>query len=518
MAAGDGTNALSNNTHAQWWKDPGLRKLNILILAIITVQITCGYDEAVIGSFQAMKPWLSVMGNPDASDTGLVTTVIFIGGFLGAVPGSICSDKFGRKIGILVGSTFTAVGSIIQTTSHSYAQFMVGRGLLGVGISFTCIAGPSLIAELAHPRQRGTVLGFFNTLWYVGSIVAAWSSFGSGHLQNSWSWRIPSLIQLVAPVLIAIVLRWIPESPRFLLSKGQEEKATALLLKHHANGATDDELVSWEVDEIKAALAAESMDLELGWRVLWHTKANLKRVAIAVAVNLLCLWCGQGIISYYFSPILTQVGITDTNQQTGINGGMQIWKFSFLVSIAGAILADKIGRRALWMTSFISMILANIGTVVSSALVSKDADNRVAAYFVIVFLFLYNAGFNIACNPLAYAYPTELLPYAMRTKGISVFVLVGQALLIVNQYVNPIAIDSIGWYYWLFYLGMLFLGLAMIYFTFPETRGLTLEQIATLFDDDESPNVIEGVDLDEKQPTVSITTVKESKIFDDKAH
>lgn len=79
------------------------------------------------------------------------------------------------------------------------------------------------------------------------------------------------------------------------------------------------------------------------------------------------------------------------------------------------------------------MILANMGTIVSNAMVANDADNRTAAYFVIVFLFLYNAGFNIACNPLAYAYPTELLPYAMRTKGMSVFVLVGQALLIVNQ-------------------------------------------------------------------------------------
>ena len=326
MAIGYVTSTMSNNTHPRWWKDPALRRLNVLILAIITVQITCGYDEAVIGSFQAMRPWVAAMGNPDASDTGLVTTVIFIGGFLGAIPGSICSDKFGRKIGILVGSAFTSVGSIIQTASNSYAQFMVGRGLLGVGISFTCIAGPSLIAELAHPRQRGTVLGFFNTLWYAGSIVAAWASFGSGHLQTSWSWRIPSMIQLVAPVFIAIVLPWIPESPRFLLSKGHEAKATALLLKHHANGASYDELVSWEIAEIKAALAAESAGLELGWRVLWHTKAYLKRVGIVIAVDLLCLWCGQGIISYYFSPILTQVGIAGTNQQTGINGGMQIWK------------------------------------------------------------------------------------------------------------------------------------------------------------------------------------------------
>jgi MFS family permease len=326
MAVTDASTTISNNTHSQWWKDPALRRLNALILAIITVQITCGYDQAVIGSFQAMVPWTDAMGNPDAQQTGLVTTVIFIGGLLGAIPGSICSDKYGRKMGILVGSTFTAIGSVIQTSAKGYAQFMVGRGLLGVGISFTCIAGPSLIAELAHPRQRGTVLGFFNTLWYAGSIIAAWTSFGSGHLQNSWSWRIPSMLQVLAPVFIAIILRWIPESPRFLLSKGHEEDAVKLLLKHHANSADNDDLVAWEVEEIKAALIAESKDVELGWRILWHTKANRKRVGIVIAVSIICLWCGQGIISYYFSPILTQVGITGTNRQTGINGGMQIWK------------------------------------------------------------------------------------------------------------------------------------------------------------------------------------------------
>jgi hypothetical protein len=56
-----------------------------------------------------------------------------------------------------------------------------------------------MVAELAHPRHRGTVLGFFNTFWYVGAIVAAWGSFGSGNLSASWFWRIPSTIQGVAP-------------------------------------------------------------------------------------------------------------------------------------------------------------------------------------------------------------------------------------------------------------------------------------------------------------------------------
>lgn len=145
------------------------------------------------------------MGNPNPSMVGLITTIIFVGGFIGSFPASPIADRYGRKMGLLIGSLFTLVGSIIQTSSYGYAQFMVGRCLLGVGISFTCVAAPSMIAELAHPRQRGTVLGFFNTLYYVGSIIAAWASFGSGHMAtSSWSWRIPSLIQALPPVFLIV--------------------------------------------------------------------------------------------------------------------------------------------------------------------------------------------------------------------------------------------------------------------------------------------------------------------------
>ncbi|KAK4544095.1 hypothetical protein LTR36_004593 [Oleoguttula mirabilis] len=139
--------------------------------------MTCGYDEAVVGSFQATKRWLTDMGEPNASHIGLVTTVIFVGGILGAHPASYCLDRYGRRygrrLGNLIGPMCTTVGSIVQSSAQGYAQFMVVRGLLGVGISFACVAGPCLAAVLAHPRQRGTVFGFFNTLRSVGSIFAA---------------------------------------------------------------------------------------------------------------------------------------------------------------------------------------------------------------------------------------------------------------------------------------------------------------------------------------------------------
>lgn len=88
-------------------------------------------------------------------------------------------------------------------------------------------------------------------------------------------------------------------------------------------------------------------------------------------------------------------------------------------------------------------------------------------------------------------------------------VAVGQALLIVSQYANPVAIEAIGWKYWLFFLGMLVLFLAMVYFTYPETKGLTLEELASLFEDDDALNVVEKMEgIEPEAEAVSIAVDK----------
>lgn len=97
--------------------------------------------------------------------------------------------------------------------------------------------------------------------------------------------------------------------------------------------------------------------------------------------------------------MLDSVGITTTNEQTGINGGMSIW--NLMCSICGVILADKIGRRALWLTAFIAMVFANVPLTISSAMY-KEHEWQSAAYASVVFMFLYQAAFNIGCNPLPY--------------------------------------------------------------------------------------------------------------------
>lgn len=258
------------------------------------------------------------------------------------------------------------------------------------------------------------------------------------------------------------VLCGLPESPRWLCANQREEEAQQLLAKYHSNGDLHSALVIHEMEEIHMVLGAEATAHKSGqnsWGILYQLPANRKRIALVVTIALLTLWNGQGVIAYYFSPILSSIGITSTPQQTGINGGLQIWNLLF--SLAGALLADRIGRRTLWLISFIGMILANVPLTISSAMYAQHGSKG-ASFAVVVFLFIYDAAFNLANNPLLYCYPTEILPFPIRAKGLSIQVAVSQAALTINQYVNPIALDSIGFYYYIFYLGMLILGVSAI--------------------------------------------------------
>lgn len=330
-------------------------------------------------------------------------------------------------------------------------------------------------------------------MWYVGSIIASWLTFGTGHLDTHWSWRIPSIVQTVLPLIILVGVSFMPESPRWLCSRGRHDEARALFVKYHANGDEADELVAVEMEEVTAALEQEDRNM-CTWASLFKTKANRRRMFICVMVSVTVLWNGQGVITYYFAEMLDSVGITSTNAQTGINGGMSIW--NLLWAIVGIVLADRIGRRPLWLTSFTAMVFANVPLTISSAMY-KHHGSQPAAYASVVFMFIYNAGFNIGCNPLPYTYVPEVLPFGIRTKGMAVNFFSSQAALVVNQYVNPIAMERIGYWYYVFYLGLLFLFIAIIYFTYPETRGYSLEELGSLFED--------GFDTKPKKTLVVLT-------------
>jgi MFS family permease len=198
--------------------------------------------------------------------------------------------------------------------------------------------------------------------------------------------------------------------------------------------------------------------------------------------------------------VLDTVGIKDSDTQTLINGLLQV--FNFIIAGSAALLVDRLGRRTLFLWSAVGMLLSFIIWTACSAVF--DITNASAlGKTVIAFVFIFYFHYDIAYTPLLLGYPTEIFPYSIRSKGLTVELMSVYSSLIVLAFVNPIALDNIGWHYYIFYCCFDVVVLVVTWFLFPETKGYSLEEIAEVFDGPSaatsSSNFYKQNDFDEKE-------------------
>ena len=325
-------------------------------------------------------------------------------------------------------------------------MFVGARFLIGFGLTFAQTGAAMLVTELSYPSYRAPLTSLYNSLWYSGAIVAAWSTFGTFKLNSSWAWRTPSVLQGVPSVLQLCFLWFGPESPRWFISKGRDAQALQVLAYYHADGDERDPLVQYEFEEIKAAIDLDkAVAASVGWMSLIKTPGNRKRLTIIVALAWFSQWSGNGLVSYYLNEVFKTIGITSSTTQLLINGILQIWNLAW--AITAASLVERIGRRVLFLCSCTGMLLFFTLQTICSARYAVSGSAS-AAHAVIAFIFLFYASYDIAFTPLIVSYTLEILPYPLRAKGYTIFSFFISLALIFNQYVNPVALRKIGWKYY----------------------------------------------------------------------
>lgn len=167
-----------------------------------------------MNGLQSLKQWQTYFNNPAGSLLGLVNAAQSAGSVVILPFVGIMSDRFGRRAVLLAGLIGVVVATIIQATSTTLAQFVVSRFIVGAAGMCAVQPAPMLIAELAYPTHRGKYTSAFWTMYYLGAILASWTTFGTQDRTGSWSWRIPTIMQAGYP-LIQIAFFWaLPESPR----------------------------------------------------------------------------------------------------------------------------------------------------------------------------------------------------------------------------------------------------------------------------------------------------------------
>lgn len=178
------------------------------------------------------------MINPCAGSSTGVIFIIYNLGQIAAFPFcGLLADGYGRRVCIFVGCLIVWIGTAVQASAHSMGAFMGGRFLLGLGAALASAAGPAYTVELAHPAYRGTMAGMYNNFWWLGNILAGWTTYGSNlHLHTSWAWRVPTLVQAGLPGIVLIMILFFPESPRWLIAQDRREEALEILAKYHGEG------------------------------------------------------------------------------------------------------------------------------------------------------------------------------------------------------------------------------------------------------------------------------------------
>ncbi|KAI0886966.1 general substrate transporter [Annulohypoxylon maeteangense] len=464
-----------------WYRTPHLIQLNLILLVPMLSSASLGYDGSMMNGLQTLTQWKTFFGNPEGAILGMMNSIYPLGKVIALFLVTYVSDRWGRRLPIFMGLIACIGFAIMQGLAQNLATFVTARALLGFSTSFLSQPSPVVIAELAYPTQRGKATALYNTFFYFGAIFAAWCTFGTFKIQSTWSWRIPSILQGALPIVQLLGFYFLPESPRYLVSKGRREEARKFIIKYHAGGDENAAIVKFEMDEIEQALEEEAMVLSTtSWFDLIRTPANRKRTFIAVILGWFSQWNGIGVVSYYLTLVLNTIGITDTKDQTLINGLLQI--FNWLVAtFCGALMVDRIGRRKLFLISTAGMLCSYVAwTGLTSAFVTNRNEGMGRA--VVAFIFICYFFYDIAWTPLLQAYPVEIYPYTLRGRGLSFTLITSFTGLIVSNQVNPIAMKAIGWKYYIVFCCLLAVLFVLIYLFFPETKGHTLEEITEVFE------------------------------------
>ncbi|KAM0228789.1 hypothetical protein ACHAP5_011842 [Fusarium lateritium] len=445
-----------------WYKHAGLRSLYIRMPLLMLCATINGYDGSLLNGLQTIENWRAYFGHPSGSTLGLYTAIVNIGAFSALFFSPYIADQFGRRIATALGCVILIVGVVIQAVpSVNEGMFIGGRFLVGFGSNISIGAGPLLIMELAYPQHRGRLTVMYNTLWYVGSIIAAWTIFGTIKYTGEASWRVPIALQALMPTI-------------------QNSEALNILIKDHANGDASNPFIQAEYTEIQNTIELETQAAENGWMVFLQTPGNRKRLLLIILTSFFSQCSGNGLVSYYLHDILNSVGIQKPYDQSLFNGGLQIW--SFLVAIGFSVyFVEKLGRRMLFLIAAVGMLVVfSVWTGCSA--VYADTGNTGAGRAVLAMIFLFYGVAGFAWPGLTVAYCSEILPYSIRAKGLAICLGVTALSGVLNQYVNPIGLEKLAWKFYFVYIVILVIEVACIWFLFVETRGPTLEEIAVLFD------------------------------------
>lgn len=435
-----------------------------------------GYDTAVISGTIAQ---VSQLFELDALQQGWYVGCALVGSIVGVLFAGILSDKFGRKLTMIISASLFSVSALGCAVCADFTQLVLYRIIGGVGVGVVSIVSPLYISEVAVAQYRGRLVSLYQlavTIGFLGAYLVnyqllTWSKSGvlSGaplldKIFISEVWRGMLGMETIPALMFFIIIFFIPESPRWLIVRGQENRAMNILERIYGS-ATE---AAGQLDETKSVLTEE---LSSEWSMLLKP-GIMKAVVIGVSIAMLGQFMGVNAVLYYGPSIF---------ENAGLSGGDSLFYqilvglVNTLTTVLALVIIDKVGRKKLVYYGvsgmIVSLILIGLYFLFGEAL-------GISSLFLLAFFLFYVFCCAVSICAVVFVllsemYPTKVRGLAMSIAGFALWVgtyLIGQLTPWMLQNLTPAGT------FFLFAL-MCVPYMLIMWKLVPETTGKSLEEI-----------------------------------------
>lgn len=453
-------------------------------LVAASCMVLYGYDASVFNAVQGSTNWVAWFNKPNAQEIGAINTAYTVGAIIaGWFMAGPVADRFGRRVGMAIGSLLVIIATFMQTFSPkgSLGCFIAGRVLIGLGQGLALTAGPVYIGEMAPPEIRGKIMSFWQMFYSVGSFIAYWINYAASKHRKTmgeWDWKIVVIFQVLVPILILAQVFFIPETPRWYVQHGSRlDDARASLRRVRATEQeVEDELLT-----ITEAIKFEKTEISGTYAALWKDPSVRKRLLIAFVLNAGQQVTGQGSLNSYSTIVYKKV-FTNQNTISLINALNAT--FSILFTLNAAWTVDRFGRKFLFIIGGIGMglcMIAAAATVTETPTLKGGAKSEPVGIAVVFLFFLFAFFYKPSWGATTWIWTSEVFSMNVRAQAVGMASQTQNvANLIVNQFF-PTFLTNCGFYAFYMFAGINFLLALFVYFIVPETRRVSLEEIDVLF-------------------------------------
>ena len=431
------------------------------ILTVSLAGFLFGFDTVVISG--ANEPIRVLWDTKDWFHGVFIMSMALWGTVFGALFGSYPSNSLGRKktlfwIGVLY--LVSALGSAFALDPYTFSFF---RFIGGIGVGASSVAAPTYISEISNARSRGRLVATYQFNIVFGILIAYLSNYFISGLGGSHSWRWMLGVEAIPAILYIFLMRFIPNSPRWLISKRNDNEAALQVLQLICNNS-EEALQELKNIEQSTFESKNSNPQSISFLSGKFSKPIMLSFLLAFFNQL----SGINFVLYYAPVILEKAGFATTES---LLSSVSIGGTNLLFTFVGLHFIDRAGRKSL-------MYLGSIGYIVSLSMIAYGFYYEVSPLFTLIFILLFIAAHAVGQGAVIWVFISEIFPNDLRAKG--------QAFGSGTHWVFAAVVTMLGevmihafpaWTIFAFFALFMVLQLLFTHFLMPETKGKTLEEL-----------------------------------------